>query len=90
MSCPRRRCGITAVAFGLQRPEWCLEEAFLAWHEDDVEVLAAIDDDARADELPRKARAAAAWDDGHGHLGADLHGDDVGCGRGMTTPSGSI
>ena len=42
--------------------------------EDVVEILAAIENDAGADRLPREAGAAAARDDGDVHLQGDLHG----------------
>ena len=41
--------------------------------EDLVEVLAAIDDQPRADRLPRQASAAAARHDRHVHFQGDLH-----------------
>ena len=42
---------------------------------DIVEVLAAIDNDARTNGLARQAGAAAAGRDGHVHFAGDLHGD---------------
>src|SRR5262249_55452632 len=44
--------------------------------EDVVQVLAAIEDDARPDRLARQARPAAAGRDGDAHLRGRLHGGD--------------